>query len=66
MEISVNGELQRLVGGTTVAMLLDGMGLAGRRVAVEVNEAIVPRSEHERHVLRPGDRVEVVRAIGGG
>ena len=41
-------------------------GLAGKRVAVEVNLEIVPRSQHATRVLREGDRVEIVHAIGGG
>ena len=52
--------------GCTVAGLLEQQGLAGRRVAVEVNRGIVPRSAHATHVLAPGDRVEVVHALGGG
>ena len=46
--------------------VLQAEGLAGRRVAVEVNGAIVPRSRHGEHVLEPGDRVEIVHALGGG
>jgi sulfur carrier protein len=40
--------------------------MAGRRVAVEVNQAIVPRGAHGRHRLQDGDRVEIVHALGGG
>jgi sulfur carrier protein len=50
----------------TVAALLHDMGLAERRVAVEVNREIVPRSRHGEHQLKENDRVEVVFAIGGG
>ena len=66
MKIVLNGEPCEVVEGLTIAGLLGLMELQGRRVAVEVNEEIVPRSEHESHRLRPGDRVEVVQAIGGG
>lgn len=52
--------------GCTVAGLLDGQGLGGRRVAVEVNREIVPRSAHACRALAAGDRVEVVHALGGG
>jgi sulfur carrier protein len=66
MQVSVNGEPRTLAEGFTVAELLRALELGDRRVAVEVNQDIVPRSEHARHVLREGDRVEVVHAIGGG
>ena len=66
MEITVNGERHRLQPPLTVTALLERLGLAGRRVAVEVNQAIVPRSAHDRHQLADGDAVELVQAIGGG
>jgi sulfur carrier protein len=66
MQIVVNGEPRPLDGGTTIAALLDSMQLAGRRIAVEVNHEIVPRSRHADFTLKPDDRVEVVTAIGGG
>jgi sulfur carrier protein len=66
MQIILNGEPRELAPDTTVAALLEHLGLAGRRVAVEVNLDIVPRGEHARRVLAAGDRVEVVHAIGGG
>ena len=66
MRVSVNGEPRTLAEGFTVAELLRALELGDRRVAVEVNQDIVPRSEHAQHVLREGDRVEVVHAIGGG
>jgi len=50
----------------TVAALLAELGMAGKRVAVEVNREIVPRSRHAEHHLNDNDRVEVVVAIGGG
>ncbi len=66
VDVYVNGEPRRLPAGTTVAQLLDELALTGQRLAVEVNLEIVPRSAHAAHALRPGDRVEIVRAIGGG
>jgi sulfur carrier protein len=66
MEITLNGAPTLLPDGATVAPLLVQAGLAERRVAVEVDGAIVPRSAHATQVLRPGDRVEVVHALGGG
>lgn len=64
--ITVNGAERRVAAGTTLAALIDSLGLAGRRHAVEVNGMVVPRSLHATHELSGGDRVEVVHAIGGG
>lgn len=66
MQIQLNGEAHTLAPGLTVASLIESLGLVGRRIAVEVNEEIVPKSEHATTPLADGDRVEVVHAIGGG
>lgn len=66
MQIFVNGEERTFNHAPTVAELLSALGLAQRRVAVEVNREIVPRSRHPEHRLNGGDRVEVVYAVGGG
>jgi len=66
MEIIVNGEPRQVAEQYTVAQLLEAMGLVGRRLAVEINLEIVPRSTHADHQLQPGDKVEIVHAIGGG
>ncbi|MEE4105518.1 sulfur carrier protein ThiS [Pseudomonas viridiflava] len=66
MHIQLNGESFELPHGATVAALLTRLELAGRRVAVELNLDIVPRSQHETTALSEGDQVEVVHAIGGG
>ncbi|MFP3977131.1 MULTISPECIES: sulfur carrier protein ThiS [Marinobacter] len=66
MQVQVNGEAKVLTKGATVSSLLEEMALTGKRLAVEVNEDIVPRSQHVEFTLNDGDRVEVVHAIGGG
>ncbi|MBP0946809.1 sulfur carrier protein ThiS [Pseudomonas alliivorans] len=66
MHIQLNGESFELPDGATVEALLTRLELTGRRVAVEVNLDIVPRSQHETTALSEGDQVEVVHAIGGG
>ena len=66
MEIQLNGQNRRLAPAITIAAMLLAEGLAERRVAVEVNGEIVPRGQHATHVLRAGDRVEIVHALGGG
>lgn len=66
MEIRVNGEIRRVRDGSAVADLLAELGAAGKRVAVERNGEIVPRSQHAGTQLAAGDRIEVVIAVGGG
>ena len=66
IEITVNGETRQVAGGYTVAMLLADMQLAGKRIAVERNLEIVPRSQHESTALQDQDSLEIVHAIGGG
>ncbi|PNS07383.1 sulfur carrier protein ThiS [Solilutibacter silvestris] len=66
MDIQLNGEPHICVPATTISTLLQSEGLADRRVAVEVNGEIVPRSRHATTELRNGDRVEIVHALGGG
>lgn len=66
MNVVLNGESRDLAAGTTLADLLRSIDLGQRRFAVEVNEELVPRSEHADRVLQAGDRVEIVQAIGGG
>lgn len=66
MEIHINGEVRHLDTGTTVAVLLAEQGLTGKRIAVERNGEIVPRSQHIDCILDEGDRLEIVHAIGGG
>lgn len=66
MDIILNGEPRTIAADTTVTSLLQAEGLAGRRVAVEVNGMIVPRSQHATQRLAGGDRVEIVHALGGG
>jgi len=71
MQIQLNGkphvlERAKQDGDVTLGSLLAELDLVGRRLAIEVNGELVPRSEHERFRLTPGDRVEIVQAIGGG
>jgi len=66
MKIMVNGQERALAAPVTVAALLAELGMASKRVAVEVNQEIVPRSRHMEFQLNDSDRVEVVFAIGGG
>ncbi len=66
MRILLNGERRELAAGSTVDELLAMLELRGRRVAVEVNGAVVPRGDHAQRRLDEGDCVELIGAIGGG
>jgi thiamine biosynthesis protein ThiS len=66
VRIVLNGEAREVPEGTSVAGLLRSLDLAESRVAVERNREVLPRERHEEAVLREGDRVEVVRFVGGG
>ncbi|MDX2351509.1 sulfur carrier protein ThiS [Stutzerimonas xanthomarina] len=66
MHIQLNGERYELPDGQSVADLLQRLELTGRRLAVELNREIVPRSQHAATTLVEGDQIEVVQAIGGG
>lgn len=66
MILTVNGETRELPDGLKAAELIERLGLENKRLAVEVNLEIVPRGELPHYELRPGDRVEIVQAIGGG
>ena len=61
-----NGEARALDGPVSVSGLLESLGLEGRKVAVERNEAIVPRSRYAETWLAAGDSLEIVHFIGGG
>lgn len=66
MLLLVNGEPLDLPEGSRIPVLIERLQLAGKRVAVELNGQIVPRSAHADTQLHANDRVEVVQAIGGG
>ena len=66
MRIVVNGEEREVSEGTVLSALLHDLGIDPRRTAVERNREIVPREAYERTVLAAGDRLEIVRFVGGG
>ena len=66
MIISLNGESRELPEQSTIADLVAALDLVGKRFAVEVNEDVVPKSEHATHQLCDGDKLEIVHAVGGG
>ena len=66
MTIRLNGEPSELPPRATVAQLLTRLGMPQDGVAVAVNAHVVPKTAHDLHQLVDGDRVEIVRAVGGG
>lgn len=66
MQIELNGKPHALPEGADLAQLIAALALSGKAVAVAVNRQVVPSQLWGRHVLAEADRVDVVRAIGGG
>lgn len=66
MNVILNGEPFEAPAGATVATLLAAIDLHLKRVAVELNEQVIPRQEHATASLREGDRLEIVTLVGGG
>jgi sulfur carrier protein len=66
IQIRLNGEPREIPAGTSIMGLLQLAGYGERRVAVERNAEIVPRSQHDSTALAAYDHIEIVQAIGGG
>jgi sulfur carrier protein len=66
MHILLNGTPCDCPDDITLAQLLESHGYANRRVAVEINRQIVPRSLHATTRIAPNDQIEIVHAMGGG
>ena len=66
MRITVNSEARDIPEGTTVAALIEELGLASAICAAEVNKAVVPKASRAEHTLHEGDTVEIVTLVGGG
>ena len=66
IEISLNGKAHSLASDACLETLAQQLGLANKRYAIEVNQEIIPRSEHAEFGIKSGDRIEIVEAIGGG
>lgn len=66
MQIQLNGNSQKITAGLTLKQLIEIQGLAEKRLAAEVNQEIITKAEHQNTVLKEGDIIEIVHAIGGG
>ena len=66
MQAFINGEAKTLPESSTIAELMAQLGLSERKVAIELNLTIVPRSQYGETALSEGDKIEIVQFIGGG
>ncbi len=66
MNIYLNGEARQVPDNCSAAKLVEELSLTGKRIAMEVNREIVPRSSYADYTLQADDKVEIVHAIGGG
>lgn len=66
MDITLNGKPTDLTEGITLGELVLQLGLEAERVAIEVNEDVVPRKTFAEKAVKPGDRIEIVTFVGGG
>ena len=66
LELKINGVSRQFSEALTVAGLIDQLGYTGKRIAVERNGEIVPKSQHATTALASGDQLEIVVAVGGG
>lgn len=66
MNITVNSETKQLAETTYLSALISELGLQDRKIAVELNKEIIPKRLYEQLMLKEGDQLEIVQAIGGG
>ncbi|MDX1490967.1 MAG: sulfur carrier protein ThiS [Pseudohongiellaceae bacterium] len=66
MKVTVNGDEVSVKDGANLIDLLESLELRDAKIAIELNQNIVPRSQHSQQLLQAGDSIEIVHAIGGG
>ncbi|VAW65220.1 hypothetical protein MNBD_GAMMA08-46 [hydrothermal vent metagenome] len=66
IKIQLNGKERQLETPTSLLQLIENESMTGKRLAAEVNREIITKSEHATYILKEGDTVEIVHAIGGG
>ncbi|MEW7975212.1 MAG: sulfur carrier protein ThiS [Candidatus Thiodiazotropha endolucinida] len=66
MQIYLNGLEKQIPDALNMAKLIELLDLSGQRIAVEVNEELVPRSTFDEYLLEEHDQVEIIQAVGGG
>jgi thiamine biosynthesis protein ThiS len=66
MNILLNNKPVILFEGSTIKKLLEKNNIKNKYYAVEVNRTIIPKSDHETYIIKDGDKIEIITAIGGG
>ena len=66
MNLLVNGEHLELPENASIKDLIEHLGYLNQRIALEVNEMIIPKSTHEEFTLAENDKIEIIKAVGGG
>lgn len=66
MNISINGKEKSIPDDLHLNQLIEQLELTGKRLAVEINKEIIPKSKHADYQIKQGDIIEIVHAIGGG
>ena len=66
MNILLNNKPEKLFDGSTVKKLLENKNIKNKYYAVEINRKIIPKSDHDTYVIKDGDKIEIITAIGGG
>ena len=66
MKILVNGEKISLPEDSSIEGLIVHLGYQNKRIAIEINESIIPKSNHSTFLLQDLDKVEIINAVGGG
>ena len=66
MNILLNNKSETLFDGTTIQKLLEDKNIKDKYFAVEINRKIIPKSLRCRHIIKDGDSIEIITAIGGG
>ena len=66
MTLTLNGESLEVVDDSNAHDLIVQLGYENQRIALEINEAIIPKSKHTEFVLNAGDKIEIIKAVGGG
>ena len=64
--VHINGTIKEIQTGTTISALTNDLDVAHKKIALEINEEIIPRSQFDSRILQNGDKIEIVTAVGGG
>ena len=64
--VHINGAIKEIQPGTTISALTNDLDVAHKKIALEINEEIIPRSQFDSRILQNGDKIEIVTAVGGG